>query len=188
MFNVLLLFIWSLAAPTFVGHVTDTAGKPVAGATVRAVSDSGPAVETSTDNGGRFRLQVPGRFRLEISHPNYRTLQSTPINLAGDSLYDLERIPLLPGAPAQIEKVDLEVQNSAETPDREEPGAREGLPKADRIFGLRGGVNVTGIAEGSGQQWVAASGNVFNSSSASFRGANAADNADFSAERAGSGQ
>jgi len=48
---------------------------------------------------------------------------------------------------------------------RGQPGVREGLPKSDRLFGLRGGVNVTGIAEGSGQQWIASSGSVFTSSS-----------------------
>ena len=53
------------------------------------------------------------------------------------------------------------------------------MPKSDRLFGLRGGVNVTGIAEGSGQQWVAASGSVFTSSSMATA---VTETSDFSAE------
>jgi hypothetical protein len=185
---VFFLFVLLLASPTFIGHVTDTAGKPVAGATVKALSEGGGAVATTTDNAGRFRLEVSGRFKLEISQPGYRTLQSKPIQLSGEGVYSFAKpISLLPGSPEPIEIVDLQVETSDEAPDREEPGAKEGLPKADRIFGLRGGVNVTGIAEGSGQQWVAASGNVFNSSSSSSKSAGAGP-WDFSAERAGSGQ
>src|SRR5262249_52594199 len=60
-----------------------------------------------------------------------------------------------------------------------DPTVREGLPKSDRLFGLRGGVNVTKIPEGSGQQWIAASGSVFTSSS---RSTNVAATSDFSAE------
>src|SRR5262249_39119157 len=61
----------------------------------------------------------------------------------------------------------------------DDPNAREALPKSDRLFGLRGGVNVTNIKEGAGQQWVASSGNVFTSSSAST---SVAQTSDFSAE------
>src|SRR5262249_24229959 len=136
------------------------------------------------DSRGHFRLQISGQYRIEITHPNYRTLQSSVIDLAGDGAYAIEKVFLLSGAPEQIDSVDLVVESSSETPDREEPGAREGLPRADRIFGLRGGVNVTGIAEGSGQQWVAASGSVFNSSSSSLKNGATDAAQDFSAERA----
>jgi hypothetical protein len=183
---VFLFLVLLLASPTFIGHVTDTSGKPVAGARVRALYENGATVEAATDNRGRFRLEVSGRFRLEISHPTHRTLQSEPISLPAEDVVYESRIPLLAGAPEPVETVSLQIDSSSETPDREEPGAREGLPKADRIFGLRGGVNVTGIAEGSGQQWVAASGNVFNSSSASVRAGAIADGSDYSAERADS--
>src|SRR5204863_2395251 len=86
---------------------------------------------------------------------------------------------LLPGNPTDVEMVDLELEEVADLENREDPTAREGLPKSDRLFGLRGGVNVTGIAEGSGQQWVAASGNVFTSSSMATA---VTETSDFSAE------
>src|SRR5262249_47259753 len=149
---VVWFLIWFLAAPTLTGRVTDTAGKPVTAAMVRAVSDSGAVLETTTDAKGRFRLEISGRFRLEISHPDYRTLRSSPVTLTGDSAYILERISLLGGTPDQVETVDLPVQASTEALDHDEPGARETLPRADRLFGSRGGINVTGIAEGAGQQ------------------------------------
>ena len=175
--------IWLLTAPTLIGRVTDTAGRPIAGAVVRALPENGAPVEASTDGRGRFHLQAPGAFRLQIVSPGFRTLLSSPIDLAGDRVYAIpEKISLFPGASEQIETVDLQVESSGDMPDREEPGAREGLPRADRIFGLRGGVNVTGIAEGAGQQWVAASGSVFTSSSTSKNAVEGSQ--DFSAEHA----
>src|SRR5947208_2834530 len=105
--SVVWFFIWVLAAPTLIGRVTDTAGTPVAAAMVRAVPDSGAVIETTTDAKGKFRLEISGRFRLEITHPNFRMLQSSPIDLAGDGAYAIERISLLPGTPDQTESVDL---------------------------------------------------------------------------------
>ncbi|MBI4473951.1 MAG: TonB-dependent receptor, partial [Acidobacteria bacterium] len=105
-------------------------------------------------------------------------LHTVPIELPTDNVFQVE-ISLLAGAPADIETVEVELEALTGPEDRQEPSAREGLPKSDRLFGLRGGVNVTGIGEGSGQQWVAASGNVFTSSSMATA---VIGNADFSAE------
>src|SRR5207302_492147 len=66
--------------------------------------------------------------------------------------------------------------------DRADPTASEALPKSDRLFGLRGGANLYGIKEGSAQQWLATTGNVFTSSSMSPAARSVVD---FSAEHAG---
>lgn len=155
------LLLWILAAPTLVGHVTDSAGKPVTGATVQVLPGGTSIV---TDRNGRFRLSTSGRFQIQIGHAGFRTIQSSPIDLAGDGVYQIE-VSLLSGDSTQTEHVELRIDDSSAIADREETGAREGLPRADRLFGTRGGINLTGIAEGAGQQWVAASGSVFTSSS-----------------------
>src|SRR4030095_8141199 len=78
-----------------------------------------------------------------------------------------------------VETVDLQLDEPEGPQSRGDPSVREGLPKSDRLFGLIGGVNVSGIAEGSGQQWVAASGSVFTSSSMAT---SVVETSDFSAE------
>ena len=119
-----------------------------------------------TDGRGSFRIEVNGPFRLEIRHPGYRTLQSNVVSISGEDVYQAD-VKLLPGNPDDIDNVDLQLEQVADPESRVDPTVREGLPKSDRLFGLRGGVNVTGIREGSGQRWVAQSGSVFTSSSTS---------------------
>jgi len=174
--HFLVLFL--AASSVLVGHVTDPQGRPVSGATIRSHGEDGRTAESVTDGRGAFRLEVRGRFRLEIRHPQYRTLESSEVSLSTEDVYQAD-VPLIPGKPGDIETVDLQLEQMADLENRGEPTAREGLPKSDRLFGLRGGVNVTGIAEGSGQRWVAQSGNVFTSSSMA---ATVAETSDFSAE------
>ncbi len=168
-------------APVLAGRVLDGRGRPVADAVVRVLNEDGTTRQATTDVRGGFRLEIGGRFRIEIGRDGYRTLQSSTVSLAGaqpDDVYQVD-IPLVPGNPADIETVTLQLEQVAGPEDRAEPSAREGLPKSDRLFGLRGGVNVTGIKEGSAQQWVAASGSVFTSSSMAFT---VSELSDFSAE------
>lgn len=170
-----------MAAPVLVGRVVDPQGKAIADAEVRVLADGGRVVNSTTNGRGVFRVEVTGRFRLEIRHAGYRTLQSTAVSLSDASsggVYQAD-ISLFRGNPDDIESVELQLEEVADPESRGEPTAREGLPKSDRLFGLRGGVNVTGIAEGSGQQWVAVSGNVFTSSSMATA---VAETSDFSAE------
>ena len=174
--HFLVLFL--AASSVLVGHVTDPQGRPVSGATIRSHGEDGRTAESVTDGRGAFRLEVRGRFRLEIRHPQYRTLESSEVSLSTEDVYQAD-VPLIPGKPGDIETVDLQLEQMADLENRGEPTAREGLPKSDRLFGLRGGVNVTGIAEGSGQRWVAQSGNVFTSSSMA---ATVVETSDFSAE------
>jgi hypothetical protein len=176
-----LLTLFIAAAPILAGRVADSSGKPVPDAIVRIEQEGGRSLEVTTDRRGAFRLQISGRFQLEIRHPQYRTVRSSTVSLSDDSVDDVYEasIPLLAGNPGDIELVDLQLEQVRDQEAPDQAGVREGLPKSDRLFGLRGGVNVTGIAEGSGQQWVAASGNVFTSSSLST---GVTEPADFSAE------
>ena len=67
--------IWFLAAaPVLVGRVVDTGGRPITNAMVRLETENGSAIDTITDSRGGFRVDVSGRFRIEIRHPGYRTL------------------------------------------------------------------------------------------------------------------
>jgi hypothetical protein len=176
---MLLLLFLLFANPILSGRVTDREGKPVSGAVVRLIVDGRAPMETSTDVRGRFRVDVPGRFQIEISHAGFRTLHSASSELAGDGVFQVD-IPLTSGSPLPIENVNLAVANADNLSTRDEPGFVEALPRADRLFGLRGGINLTGIAEGKGQQWINASGNALTSSSL---GTSVAENTDFSAER-----
>jgi hypothetical protein len=176
------LAVFLAASPLLMGRVTDSRGKPIPDATVRVQTENGRTTQTITDSRGNYRIEVSGIFRIEIQREGYRTIRSSPASLPGnaaDDVYEAD-VSLLPGNSEDIETVELrleEVINDAVT--RDEASAREGLPKSDRLFGLRGGVNVTGIREGSGQQWLAASGSVFTSSSIST---SVAETSDFSAE------
>ena len=176
-----LLVIFLAASPILIGRVTDVRGRPIAAATVRVQSDDGRATEVLTDSRGVYRIEANGRFHLEIRHEGYRTVRSSDASIASggsDDVYQAD-VSLLPGNSEDLETVDLRLEEVADSENREEASAREALPKSDRLFGLRGGVNVTGIREGSGQQWFAASGNVFTSSSMSTT---VAETSDFSAE------
>ncbi len=155
------------AVPTLAGRVSDSHGKPIPGAQVRIQTDDGRITNLTTDNRGSFRAEVNGRFRVEIRSEGFRAVRSMPVSLStgAEGVYQVE-ITLLPGNPgAEPESIELRLEEVANPENRVESSAREGLPKSDRLFGLRGGVNVTGIGEGAGQQWVAAKGNVFTSSS-----------------------
>ena len=173
-----LLLSLLLVNPTLSGRVTDRQGKPVPGAIVWSFVEGRAPIETLADARGRFRLEITGRFQIEVRHSGYRTLRSAFAELAGDSVYQVE-VSLISGDPTLIDSVKLEVENPDDFAARDEPGVADGLPKVDRLFGSRGGINLTGIAEGQGQQWVAASGNVFTSSSL---GTSVGANTDFSAE------
>ncbi len=72
------------ASATLAGVVTDTAGKPLANATVRA---QGPATyTTTTDNDGKFSIAVvPGVYDLAFSRTGFSELDSTQPVLAGET-------------------------------------------------------------------------------------------------------
>ncbi|HSU87789.1 MAG TPA: carboxypeptidase-like regulatory domain-containing protein, partial [Terriglobia bacterium] len=175
------LALFLAASPVLMGRVTDSHGKPIPDARVRLQTDDGKTTEVVTDGHGSYRLEVNGRFRLEIRHDGYRTVRSSAAllpNAPSDDIYQAD-VSLLPGNSEDIETVELRLEEVTDPEIRGETAAREGLPRSDRLFGLRGGVNVTGIREGSGQQWFAASGSVFTSSSMST---SVAETSDFSAE------
>jgi hypothetical protein len=156
----------------------------VPNAIIRVIADGRAPSEVTADGRGRYRLEISGKFQLEVRSPGFRTLRSSFSELPGEGVYQVD-LPLMPGETSQVENVDLVVESPEDLETRGEPGAIEGLPKTDRLFGLRGGINVTGIAEGQGQQWIAASGNVFASSSVSTF---VSRSSDFSAELADTGE
>jgi Carboxypeptidase regulatory-like domain/TonB dependent receptor len=185
-FVFLVCFMWSvpflLAAPAIVsGRIADPNGKPIPGANVRVQTEDGRKTDLVTDSRGTFRAEISGRFHLEIRKVGYRTVRSSTVSLTAGSndIYQIDDIRLLPGNLEAVETVVLQLGEVASPETRGEPTVRESLPKSDRLFGLRGGVNVTNIREGSGQQWLAASGSVFTSSSMSTT---VAGTSDFSAE------
>ncbi len=155
------------------------------GSGIRIIAPDGQVTEATADKRGAFRVQVPSRFYLEIRHAGYRSVRSSEVSLEADfeGAYQVD-VPLRPGNPDDVEPIVLQVEQVSNPEAHDDPNAREALPKSDRLFGLRGGVNVTNIKEGAGQQWVAASGNVFTSSSASTPIAQIAQTSDFSAELA----
>ncbi len=142
------------AGPVLVGRVLDSHGKGISDATVRVQTEDGRTVDVVTDNHGAFRIEVSGKTRIEIRHDGYRTVRSAPMSISGVSadIYQVD-IPLLAGNPKEVETVQLQIEEVANPETRADPNAREGLPKSDRLFGLRGGVNVGAIHEGTGQQW-----------------------------------
>lgn len=145
------------------GTVTDGGGAPLGDARVRAYVEGGRVVESTSDSDGNFVVDVSGRFEVEIGHAGFRSVRTTPTALAGGAGYEI-RVVLLEGDPADFEIVELRLESPASPVGEVGPNLRDDLPRSDRLFGLRGGINVSGIAEGSSQQWIAASGSVFASS------------------------
>jgi hypothetical protein len=161
-----LALLLTAGNPVLTGRVLDRSHKPLAHAEVRIITPEGETTDQTTDDRGSFRFDVSGRFRLEIRHEGFRSIQSNLVSLPREGLYEIDVI-LLPGESTVTDAVDLQIQEQQSLEQRADPTASDTLPKSDRLFGLRGGVNLYGIKEGSAQQWLATLGNVFTSSSIS---------------------
>jgi hypothetical protein len=178
-FLYLLCLLWPVSSVNAATPVL--VGKSVPGSIVRVIAGDRVTVEVSADKRGVFRVEVSDKFHLEIQHDGYRTLRSSEVSLSpgSDDVYQVD-VPLRPGIPDNVEAVVLQVEQVSSPENRAEPSASEALPAIDRLFGLRGGVNVTNIRDnGASQEWFAASGNVFNSSSMTT---SVTHTSDFSAE------
>jgi hypothetical protein len=174
-----LLALFLAAAPILAGRIADSRGKPLPGASVRVQAEDGRVIGVTTDSRGAFRIEISGKFYLEVRQDGYRTVRSSPVTLSGgsDDVYQIADIRLIAGNPDVTETIVLQLEEAEGTGSPGNSSVREGLPKSDRLFGLRGGVNVTNVNEG--WQWLAASGNVFTSSSMSTT---VSPTLDFSAE------
>lgn len=164
----LLCLLWLIPSSVFAAEPV-LVGKSVPGSTIRVITPDGRlASEVNADKRGVFRVQVPASFHLEIRHDGYRTVRSSEVVLAAGSedIYQVD-VPLRPGDPGDTESVLLQVAQLSTPGIRADSGASDALPAVDRLFGLRGGINVTNIREGASQEWFASSGNVFTSSSMS---------------------
>jgi hypothetical protein len=167
--------------PVLVGRVTDPYGKALADARVRVHDAAGGTSFLRTDRRGAFRVEMSGRFYIEIRQQGFRTVRSQWISLSGasdDDVYQFD-VPLQAGNSNETEDVILQIQDLDGPELQDDSPFREALPKSDQLFGMRGGINVSNIREGSGQQWLAASGSVFTSSSIA---ASVAETSDFSAD------
>jgi hypothetical protein len=172
--------LWLIPSTVF-GASPVLVGKSIPGSIVRVVAPDGRAtIEVSADKRGAFRVEVPEKFHLEIRHDGYRTVRSSEVSLSpgSDDVYQVD-VPLRPGSPENVEAVVLQVEQLSSPETRADPSAREALPAVDRLFGPRGGVNITNLKQGVSQEWFAASGNVFTSSSMTT---SVAHTSDFSAE------
>ncbi len=145
------------------GTVSDESGAPIETAEVRLLLDDGRTLEAVSGVDGSFSFQIAEPFQLEVRRPGFRTVRTTRVSLVRGETYDIDFV-LLSGDPSDVEVVELLLREPIQFNDGSNPLARADLPRSDRLFGLRGGLNVSGIAEGSSQQWIAASGSVFASS------------------------
>src|SRR5262245_18422153 len=90
MFLVWLALLLNAAAPILVGRVSDGLGKPIPHAAVRLVMSDGRALSATTNDRGGSRFEVSSGFHLEIQSPGFRTVQSDPISLPRDGIYQFE--------------------------------------------------------------------------------------------------
>src|ERR1051326_8305013 len=165
MFLLWLTLLVHSALPTLLIRVSDNSGKPVPHADVLIITSDGNTIARSTDERGSVRIEISGRFRIAVRRVGFRPLRTSLITLSAEGLYHVD-IPLVLGDLNDVpEDVEAQTQELQDIQNRIDPSAREALPKADRLFGLRGGVNVSGIREGAGQEWLATTGNVFTNSS-----------------------
>ncbi len=150
-------------AARFTGTVTDEFGTPVEAVEVRVLLGGGRLLDTITGTDGNFAFEIDEPFQLEVTRPGFRSVRTTVLSLTGGETYQISFV-LLSGDPSDVEVVELQLSEPIQFSDALIPFVRDDLPRSDRLFGLRGGLNVSGIAEGSSQQWIAASGSVFASS------------------------
>ena len=145
------------------GTVTDDSEIAIETAEVRLLLDDGRAVQAVTGIDGNFSFEIAEPFQLEVRRSGFRTVRTTRVSLADGESYEIDFV-LLAGDPSDVEFVELLLRDPLQFNEESTPLARADLPRSDRLFGLRGGLNISGIAEGSSQQWIAASGSVFASS------------------------
>lgn len=76
-----LLMIWMVSLPITLqaqqqlyGQVTNSSGQPISGVSI-VVKGASPQIGTSTDNQGRFTLEVPDESILRFSFVGYETLE-----------------------------------------------------------------------------------------------------------------
>ncbi len=147
---------------TLTAVVTSETGRPLPEARVLLLLDDGRVLESQLDEAGRFTVSLTGRFQIEVRGAGHRSVRSAPAVLADGGVYAVELV-LLEGDSDDVETVELLLDDPI-LAGPSAPALRDDLPRSDRLFGPRGGINISGIAEGSSQQWIAASGNVFASS------------------------
>src|SRR3954470_7149837 len=109
--GVYILALFLAAAPVLTGRVADSKGKGIPGAQVHVQAEDGRTRDLVTDSRGSFRVEIGGKFYLEIRHDGYRTVRSSTFSPAGasDDVYQVE-IPLLAGNPDDIETIELQLQ------------------------------------------------------------------------------
>lgn len=160
-----ILLAAGLQAPpaTLEGTVRDGEGEALANARVTLISGGLLVSEQVTSSDGTFRFEIDGTFQLEVVRESYRSLETSPATLSPGAAYAVDLV-LSAGSPADVETIGLLFSETEPIVGPSDPGFRQNMPRLDRLFGLRGGINVSGIAEGSTQQWIATSGSVFASS------------------------
>ena len=82
-------------APSLSGRVADSLGKPIPVRSSALETDDGRSSDTVTDTRGEFRVEVSGRFLVEIRHSGYRTLRSSTASLLGASADDIYQVTFL---------------------------------------------------------------------------------------------
>lgn len=90
------------------GVVTDPASKPLTSASVTLINDETNAKWIATTNAqGEFTIAVvpPGAYRIEVERDGFRKHEQH-LRLEVDQEIRVE-IPLLPGSPATIERVEV---------------------------------------------------------------------------------
>ncbi|MGB6826433.1 MAG: TonB-dependent receptor [Terracidiphilus sp.] len=78
------------------GRVSDSAAGPVAQATVRLTPQSGSVLEATSDDAGKFQLNVfPGGYRLSVEAPRYQRLtEALAVTPAGAEL-EIQLLPVV---------------------------------------------------------------------------------------------
>src|SRR5690349_13153867 len=99
--SIAFLVFFLAAMPVLTGRIADSRDRPLSGASVRVRSEDGRVIEQITDNRGAFRVEVAGKFRVEVSHDGFRTVRSSIVSLAGntDDVYQVDDIRLINGSP-----------------------------------------------------------------------------------------
>src|SRR5689334_15697105 len=91
-----LALLLNTGSPVLTGRVLDSSHKPIPRAEVRILYSDGKSTEQTSDDHGVFRLEVSGRFQLEIRHSGFRSIRSNLISLPREGLYEID-VALLPG-------------------------------------------------------------------------------------------
>jgi hypothetical protein len=114
------------------GVVSDQNGVSLMDSRVVLYLDDGRVLESEIGSEGTFSFEIEGSFEIEIAHPGYRSVRTTPATLSSGATYEIQ-VVLLEGDSADFETVELLLDDPVTLTGALGPTLSEDLPRSDYV-------------------------------------------------------